>query len=159
MKDLFLLRRAYLQQQASLLHELQDLEMQLNDRDNSISRCTADASAGECAGFQDSYEISKCRRQLQEAYITYKGIIFDGVCTPWQGAMAVIAIFPHAPQALTRVVDALAEEAGGPCAASIQLAVRHFSIADEASYNVNSVQNSIYRNKMHGQPRRPGLVV
>ncbi|KAL0056200.1 hypothetical protein WJX82_008649 [Trebouxia sp. C0006] len=30
-KDLFLLRRAYLQQQASLLHELQDLEMQLKD--------------------------------------------------------------------------------------------------------------------------------
>ncbi len=71
----------------------------------------------------------------------------------------MIASFPHAPQALTRMVDALAEEAGEPCAASIQLAVRHFSIADEASYNMNSVQNSIYTYKLHGQPRRPGLVV
>jgi hypothetical protein len=51
----------------------------------------------------------------------------------------MVAIFPRAPWALTRMVDALAEEAGEPCAASIQLAVRHFSIADEASYNVNSV--------------------
>ena len=68
--------------------------------------------------------------------------------------MAMIASFPHAPQALTRMVDALAEEAGEPCRASIQLAVRHFSIADEASYNMSSVQNSIYRNKLHGQPRR-----
>ncbi len=71
----------------------------------------------------------------------------------------MIVIFLHAPQALKRMVDALAEEAGKPCTASIQLAVRHFSIADEASYNVNSVQNSIYRNKMRGQARRPGLVV
>ena len=78
-KDLFLLRRAYLQQQASLLHELQDLEGQLNDRNNSIARCTDDASAGECAGFQESYQISERRKQLQEAYITYKGIIYDGV--------------------------------------------------------------------------------
>jgi hypothetical protein len=83
---------------------------------------------------------------------------FAGVHT-WQGAMAMIASFPHAPQALTRMVDALAEEAGEPCAASIQLAVRHFSNADEASYNMNSVQNSIYTYKLHGQPRRPGLVV
>lgn len=80
------------------------------------------------------------------------------VCTPWQGAMAMIASFPHAPQALTRMVDALAEEAGEPCAASIQLAVRQFSIADGASCNMNSVQNSIYRNKLHGQPRRPIVV-
>jgi len=28
------------------------------------------------------------------------------VCTPWQGAMAMFASFPHAPQALTRMVDA-----------------------------------------------------
>ncbi len=78
-KDLFLLRRAYVQQQASLLHELQDLEVQLNDRSNSIGRCTGDISAGECAGFQDSYEISECRKQLQEAYMTYNSIIYDGV--------------------------------------------------------------------------------
>ena len=78
-KDLFLLRRAYLQQQASLLHELRDLAVQLNDRNNSIGRCTGDVSAGECAGFHDSYEISKCRKQLQEAYVTYKGIIYNGV--------------------------------------------------------------------------------
>jgi hypothetical protein len=63
--------------------------------------------------------------------------------------MAMIAILP---QALTRMVDALAEAAGEPCTASIQLAVRHFSIADEASYNVNNVQNRVYRNKMRGQP-------
>ncbi len=71
----------------------------------------------------------------------------------------MIASFPHAPQALTRMVDALAEEAGEPCAAAIQLGVRHFSIADEVSYNMNNVQNSIYTNKMRGQPRWPGLVV
>ena len=70
----------------------------------------------------------------------------------------MIASFPHAPQALTRMVDALAEEAGEPCAASIQLAVRQFSIADGASCNMNSVQNSIYRNKLHGQPTRPIVV-
>jgi len=78
-KDLFLLRRAYLQQQASLLHELQDLEVQLNDKNNSIGRCFDDASAGEYTGFQDSYKIHECRKQLQEAYITYKGMIYDGV--------------------------------------------------------------------------------
>lgn len=77
----------------------------------------------------------------------------------------MIASFLHAPQALIRMVDALAKEAGNPCAASIQLGtrpdsgVRHFSIAGKASYNMNSVQNSIYRNEMHRQPRRPGLVV
>ncbi len=78
-KDLFLQRRAYLQQQASLLHELQDLEVQFKDRNSSIARCTDDASAGECARLQDSYQISECRNQLQEAYIVYKGIIYDGV--------------------------------------------------------------------------------
>ena len=56
--------------------------------------------------------------------------------------MAMIAILPHAPQALTRMVDALAEAAGEPCTASI---------ADEASYNV-SIQNRVYGNKMRGQP-------
>ncbi len=50
-----------MQQQASLLHELQDLEMQLKDRNNSIAKYTDDASAGECAGLQDSYQISECR--------------------------------------------------------------------------------------------------
>ena len=55
----------------------------------------------------------------------------------------MIAILPHAPQALTRMVDALAEAAGEPCTASI---------ADEASYNVNNVQNRVYTNKIHGQP-------
>ena len=55
--------------------------------------------------------------------------------------MAISAISLHAPQALTHMVDALAEEAGKPCAASIQLAVRRFSISDEAC-NVNSAQNS-----------------
>jgi len=79
MKDLFLLRRAYLQQQASLLHEQQDLEGQLKDSNHSKCKCTDEASAGECAGFQESYQISERRKQLQEAYITYKGIIYDGV--------------------------------------------------------------------------------
>ena len=58
----------------------------------------------------------------------------------------MFASFPHAPQALTRMVDALAEAAGKSCPASIQLAVRRFSIADEASYDMSSVQNSIYTN-------------
>ena len=61
------------------MHELQDLETQLKERNNSIARCTDDASVGKCAGLQDSYQISECRRQLQEAYIVYKGIIYDGV--------------------------------------------------------------------------------
>ena len=56
--------------------ELQDLEAQINDRNNSIGRCFDDASADECAGFQDSYQMSACRKQLQEAYITYKGIVY-----------------------------------------------------------------------------------
>lgn len=53
--------------------------MQLKVRVNSIAKCTDDASAGECAGLQDSYQISECRTQLQEAHIVYKGIIYDGV--------------------------------------------------------------------------------
>ncbi|DBA83143.1 TPA: hypothetical protein ACH3X2_006667 [Trebouxia sp. C0005] len=51
---------------------------------NSVARCTDDASAGNCAGFQDSCQISECRKQLQEAYIVlpytvYKGVIWRGV--------------------------------------------------------------------------------
>lgn len=78
LEDLFLLRQAYLQQQANLLHEQQDLEGQLKDRNNSVARCTDAASAGECTVLQDSYQISECSKQLQEAYIIYKGIIYDG---------------------------------------------------------------------------------
>ncbi len=112
---------------------------------------------------QPALVCHRIAQMLQVSYLVPRSFpsFFDSlpslvlqVCTPWQGAMAMIASFPHAPQALTRVVNALAEEAGEPCAASIQLAVRHFSIADEALYNMNSVQNSMYRNKLHGQPRR-----
>ncbi len=68
--------------------------------------------------------------------------------------MAMISSFPYPPQALTTMIDALADEADEPCAASFQVAVKDYSIADEASYDLGSIQNYIYRFKLPGVLRR-----
>ncbi len=68
------------------------------------------------------------------------------VCNEWQAAMAMISIFPHAPQKIFTMTDLLAEEAGEPSAAYIQASVKlDDSLADEASSRLNSIEQVIYK--------------
>ncbi len=65
LKDVFLLRRAYLQRHAILTHEQQDLELQLDlrsDSDHSLEQ-----------------QLEEVALQMQEAYVMYKGVVYDGV--------------------------------------------------------------------------------
>jgi len=67
------------------------------------------------------------------------------VCNEWQSAMAIISIFPHAPQKIFTMIDLLAEEAGEPSAAYIRASVKDDSLAHEASSSLNSIEQVIYK--------------
>jgi len=80
------------------------------------------------------------------------------VCTPWQAAMAIIRSFPYPSQVLFKMVDGLAEEFGEPSAASIQDSVRDYSVADEVSYKLDSIEQYIYKLKFQVyKPQRANL--
>lgn len=65
------------------------------------------------------------------------------ILTVWQASMAVVSTFPHPPEKLKDIVDALAEHHGEPSAASFQAAA-----ADDSSDSVASLHNHIYKSKL-----------
>jgi len=61
--------------------------------------------------------------------------------------MAMISIFPHAPQMLVKMVDLLAMEMGEPSGADIRAAVKDYSLADVVSYSLDSIERFIYKSR------------
>ncbi len=72
--------------------------------------------------------------------------------------MAIIKSFPYPSQVLFNMVDGLAEEFGEPSAASIQGSVKDYSVADEVSYKLDSIEQYIYKLKFQVyKPQRANL--
>ena len=74
------------------------------------------------------------------------------VLSVWQSAMVIVSTFPHPPETLTNLVDALAKEAGEPDAASFQAAVQNQSALDFTIDTWSSLENHIYKAKMIALP-------
>ena len=72
------------------------------------------------------------------------------VLNVWQSAMAIVRTFPHPPEALATVVDALAQQSGDPGAASFDTAAETYSVAQEMADVWPSVENLVYKEKMAG---------
>lgn len=70
--NIFLLRRAFLHTQALLIRQKQELQHQSDAASGSIT--SSDESPDEVA-----WQLHDLDRQLQEAYVAYKGVIYDGV--------------------------------------------------------------------------------
>lgn len=62
--------------------------------------------------------------------------------------MAVVSTFPHPPEVLTHIVDALAQEQGEPSAASFDVAVQSCSAVEENADALTSMENHIYKGKL-----------
>ena len=65
------------------------------------------------------------------------------ILTVWQASMAVVSTFPHPPEKLKDIVDALAEHHGEPSAASLQVVA-----ADRPSDSWAGLDTHIYKSKL-----------
>ena len=65
------------------------------------------------------------------------------VLSVWQAAMAMVSTFPHPPDKIKDVVNALAEEHGEPSAASFQTIS-----ADGLSDTWESLEHHIFKSRM-----------
>ena len=66
--------------------------------------------------------------------------------------MAIVSTFPHPPDVLTNLIDALAQEAGEPNAASFQAAVENQNALHLGNDTWTSLENHIYKAKMMTAP-------
>ena len=69
--DIFLLRRAFLKQQAMYKQKQEDVQQELKAANHSL---------GDRAVDEILWQMEDLEMQMQETYFTYKGVIFDGVC-------------------------------------------------------------------------------
>lgn len=66
------------------------------------------------------------------------------ILTVWQASMAMVSSFPHPPDRLKDIMDALAEEHGEPSAASFQTAS-----ADQTTDTWASLDDHIFKAKLN----------
>lgn len=66
--------------------------------------------------------------------------------------MALVSTFPNPPNCLADLMDALADEAGEPNAASLKAAVRQETALDLARDSWMSIENHVYKAKMAALP-------
>lgn len=134
--NLFLLRRAYLQKQALILGYQLDLQLQQEGGRQQGG-----------PGLQPvhyMHQMQDLAVQLNEAFMHYMGTLFTGILTVWQASMAMVSSFPHPPDRLRVIVDALAEEHGEPSVASFQTAS-----ADQTPDTWASLDDHIFKAKLN----------
>ena len=81
------------------------------------------------------------------------------VLSVWQAATAIVRTFPHPPEGLITMVDALAHQAGEPTAASFDTAAAASSVVQELADPWPSLENHIYKEKLASMPMQPRTAV